>query len=81
VIVWNGAHGSTRHEESSSLCDTTHCMVFQGSLGGGRQERGNLTDPNLLKLLDELASAKKLDWLPFSKGGSEKWRRKSRFLN
>jgi hypothetical protein len=73
VIVWNGAHGSTRHGESSSLCDTTHCMVFQGSLAGRRQDRGNSTDPNLLKLLDELASVKKLDWLPFSKGGSERW--------
>jgi hypothetical protein len=73
VIVWNGAHGSTRHEASSSLCDTTHCMVFQGSLGGRRQVREDIVDSNLLELLDGLAQTKKLDWLPFSKGGTEKW--------
>jgi hypothetical protein len=75
VIVWNGAHGSTRHEASSSLCDTTHCMVFQGSLGGRKQEGQDSTDPNLLKQLDELALAKKKDWLPFSKGGTERWQK------
>ena len=75
VIVWNGTHGSARHDESSSLCDTTHCMVFQGSHAGTRQGRGNPTNSNLLKLLDELAARRELDWLPFSKGGSEKWER------
>jgi hypothetical protein len=48
-------------------------MVFQGSLPEAKQERGTHTDPSLLKLLDELAARKKLDWLPFSKGGNEPW--------
>ena len=73
VIVWNGTHGRNRHEDTSSLCDTTHCMVFQGSLPEAKQERGSHTDPKLLKLLDQLATRKKLDWLPFSKGGNEPW--------
>ncbi len=73
AIVWNGTHGRNRHEDSLSLCDTTHCMVFQGSLPEAKQERGSHTDPKLLKLLDDLAARKKLDWLPFSKGGNQPW--------
>ena len=73
VIVWNGTHGRTRHEDSSSLCDTTHCMVFQGSLHEAKQERGGHTDAKLLNLLDELAARRNLNWLPFAKGGSEPW--------
>jgi hypothetical protein len=73
AIVWNGTHGPNRHEDSLSLCDTTHCMVFQGSLPEAKQERGSHTDPKLLKLLDDLAASKKLDWLPFSKGGNQPW--------
>jgi hypothetical protein len=73
VIVWNGAHGRWRHEDSASLCDSTHCMVFQGSLPEVKEERGNRTDPSLLKLLDDLAVRRTLDWLPFSKGGDEPW--------
>jgi|GEM_PF-472988 len=102
VIVWNGARGSGmtsgggRHQDTSSLCDTTHCMVFQGELSERDGERRNArdqheqheqhglrkrgdrpdhTDPHLLRLLDELAAKKNLDWLPFSKGGNEKWKK------
>lgn len=73
VIVWNGTHGRNRHEETSSLCDTTHCMVFQGTLPEAGPERRTQTDPKLLQQLDELAARKNLDWFPFSKGGSEPW--------
>jgi hypothetical protein len=48
-------------------------MVFQGILADRKPQREDLTDPNLLKLLDELAEFKKLDWLSFSKGGTERW--------
>ena len=75
VIVWNSTHGRNRHEDSSSLCDTTHCMVFQGSLPEAKPVRGSQPDPALQKLLDKLAASRKLDWLPFSKGGSEPWRK------
>ncbi len=73
VIVWNGVHGGSRHDDAASLCDTTHCMVFQGRLAGKKSGRGDATDPNLLRLLDELAARNKLDWLPFSKGGHAAW--------
>jgi hypothetical protein len=73
VIVWNGTHGRNRHEGSSFLCDTTHCMVFQGSFPEAKQERGRPTELKLLRLLDELSARKKLDWLSFSKGGNETW--------
>ncbi len=73
VILWNGVHGRHRHEDTSSLCDTTHCMVFQGSLPDAEEARGIQSDPALLKLLDQLAASRKRDWLPFSKGGSEPW--------
>jgi hypothetical protein len=77
VIVWNGVHGNGRHEDSSSLCDLTHCMVFQGEPPAREVKRTPLerTDPGLLKILDELAAARGMNWLPFSKGGDEKWRR------
>jgi hypothetical protein len=73
VIVWNGTHGGGRHPDSSSVCDSTHCMVFQGSLPEKPGQRKQLTDPILLKRLDELVVRRSLDWLPFSKGGVEKW--------
>lgn len=75
VIVWNGAHGRGRHPESLSLCDSTHCMVFQGNPHRKMGNRRNRTDPDLLKLLDKMAGEKGLDWLSFSKGGDETWQR------
>jgi hypothetical protein len=106
VIVWNGTHGRLRHGGSGALCDTTHCMVFQGAVpaerpratpdvsngaargseleGGGatREARKSAcTDPDLLALLDRLATRGKLDWLAFSKGGTERWTRQVSFLD
>ncbi len=75
AIFWNGTHGEGRHRETLSLCDTTHCMVFLGSLPEESEKPRDLTDPNLLKLLDRLAAEMKCNWLPFSKGGNEKWER------
>lgn len=73
AIVWNGVHGGHRHPDTRSLCDSTHCMVFQGqtSEGSGKPRAG--TDPALLGLLDEAAAQKKLDWLSFSEGGDSGW--------
>ena len=79
AIVWNGIHGNHRHPETSSLCDSTHCMVFQGQTSGQAGKPPGKTDLPLLKLLDELAGQKKLDWLPFSEGGIEKWERQTSF--
>jgi hypothetical protein len=73
VIVWNGSHGSHRHGETDALCDTTHCMVFQGSLPDAKPSRSAPTDAGLLALLDNLATARNLHWLPFAKGGAEPW--------
>ncbi|HLF95512.1 MAG TPA: hypothetical protein VI457_00065, partial [Methylococcaceae bacterium] len=73
VIVWNGSHGSHRHGETESLCDTTHCMVFQGSLPDAKPARRATTDAELLALLDSFAAAGDLHWLPFAKGGAERW--------
>lgn len=75
VIVWDGLHGSHRHPEASSLCDTTHCMVFRGSTSTSNNRQYTTTDPNLLRLLDRLAQEKRLDWFPFSEGGVEHWQR------
>ncbi len=75
VIVWNATHGRHRHEDSSSLCDTTHCMVFRGSVPEAKPAPRGPADPALQKLLDKLAAGRKLDWLPFAKGGSEPWRK------
>jgi hypothetical protein len=72
VIVWNGVHGGTRHPESQSVCDSTHCMVFMGNRCEDSKRSGK-TDVELLRMLDEIAGKKQLDWLPFSKGGGETW--------
>ena len=72
VIVWNGVHGGSRHPETSAVCDSTHCMVFQGSPCDKRKP-GRKTDPALLRLLDENALKKGLEWLHFSSGGQEQW--------
>ena len=76
VIVWNAIHGMRHHPETSSLCDSTHCMVFQGSGSDKVQRTESKTDPVLLKLLDSLAQKNKWHWLPFSEGGVEEWERR-----
>ena len=41
AIVWNGVHGGHRHPDTQSLCDSTHCMVFQGQdIGRARKAAG-----------------------------------------
>jgi hypothetical protein len=76
VIVWNGVHGSHRHPETKALCDTTHCMVFQGSRSMDDGSGGRAADPALLGLLDRIAREKGLDWFLFSEGGVEQWERR-----
>jgi len=78
VIVWNGSHGAHRHNDSSSLCDTTHCMVFMGNTVPAQPEQqlSVATDPRLLRYLDRLAGDAKLDWLSFANGGDERWQRR-----
>jgi hypothetical protein len=51
-------------------------MVFLGRSEGGKTRRSNYTDPALLRHLDALASRKGWGWLPFSKGGAEKWEKR-----
>lgn len=76
VIVWNGAHGGWRHEDTSSVCDTTHCMVYQGNPPGKAPHApSGGTDPALLRMLSELAESRGEAWLPFSKGGTGTWQR------
>lgn len=72
AIAWNGIHCRLRHPETRSLCDSTHCMVFMGTAEKAPKQIGK-TRPELIGLLDEIAAARNLDWLPFSKGGSEAW--------
>lgn len=76
VIVWNGSHGAHRHNDTDSLCDTTHCMVFQGSLPDARPPRSATSDAELLALLDSFAASHDLHWLPFAKGGAEHWEKR-----
>lgn len=73
VIAWNGSHGNHRHNESSSLCDTTHCMVFLGELPGNKTRRSGHIDIELMQLLDKLAAESGLNWLPFANGGDQHW--------
>ncbi|WP_230874830.1 hypothetical protein [Methylomonas sp. LL1] len=75
VIAWNGSHGSHRHADSESLCDTTHCMVFLGQLPDAKPRRGGQVDIELLQWLDKLASENGLNWLPFANGGDQRWQR------
>ena len=75
VIFWDGVHGAHRHPDTSSLCDTTHCMVFQGSASTADGRRLEATDPTLRRRLDEITRTKRLDWFPFSEGGVEQWER------
>ncbi|NJD07312.1 MAG: hypothetical protein FIA97_12570 [Methylococcaceae bacterium] len=76
VILWNGAHGGHRHGDTGALCDTTHCMVYVGEQVEEPIAGGVATDPGLLHLLDRLAQHQRLDWLPFSAGGSDRWERR-----
>lgn len=73
VVVWNGLHGSDRHPETHSLCDTTHCMVFLGSDPAAKPSKGRRTDPALIHVLDRIASTFGTSWFPFSRGGNEGW--------
>ncbi|MDT4289312.1 hypothetical protein RO575_07065 [Methylomonas sp. MO1] len=75
VIAWNGSHGNHRHNESSSLCDTTHCMVYLGELPGNKLRRSSHIDIALIQLLDQLATESGLNWLPFANGGDQRWQR------
>jgi hypothetical protein len=72
AIAWNAIHGRLRHPETRSVCDSTHCMVFMGA-GSESSKRSGKTRPELIRLLDEIAAERGLDWLPFSKGGAEAW--------
>jgi hypothetical protein len=75
VIAWNGSHGNHRHSESSSLCDTTHCMVFLGERPEDKPRRSSHIDITLMQLLDKLAAESGLNWLPFANGGDQHWQR------
>ncbi len=75
VVVWNGAHGNTRHQDTGALCDTTHCMVFMGRPLDQPERKQALTEWNLLRFLDERAARDHLDWFPFSKGGNQRWKK------
>jgi hypothetical protein len=75
VIAWNGSHGSHRHNDSNSLCDTTHCMVFLGELPGDRPRRSSHIDIELMQYLDKLAAESGLNWLSFANGGDQRWQR------
>lgn len=79
VIAWNATHGRHRHPDSSSLCDTTHCMVFLGETANEYKHRNEAIDIQLLKLLDNLASDAGLSWLPFAAGGDERWNKQITF--
>lgn len=79
AIVWNGVHGGHRHPDTQSLCDSTHCMVFQGLDKDGSGKPPGKTDLSLLGLLDEVATLKKLDWLSFSEGGVNGWEKQIPF--
>ena len=68
VIVWDGLHGWSRHNQTPSLCDSTHCMVFMGDATAQPH-----TEPQLLDLLDKFAAEQKVKWFHFSRGGNEKW--------
>ncbi|MDD2760556.1 MAG: hypothetical protein PHH11_09730 [Methylomonas sp.] len=75
VIAWNAAHGRHRHADSSSLCDTTHCMVFMGETPDDQSKRGAAIAGDLLNYLDDLANRNNWHWLPFAAGGDERWQR------
>jgi hypothetical protein len=73
VVVWNGVHGWGRHPETGAVCDSTHCMVFRGVLPDQTSELQDRCDAMLLMKLDEIAGSRRMDWLPFSRGGDEVW--------
>ena len=79
AIFWNGVHGGHRHPDTRSLCDATHCMVFQGEASEGPGKPPGKTDLSLLGLLDEAAAQKKLGWLSFSEGGADGWEKRVPF--
>jgi peptidoglycan hydrolase-like amidase len=79
VIVWNALHGTRRHPETASLCDTTHCMVFMGTRPDETAGSGRQTDPKVYAFLNNLAFTSRLNWLMFSKGGDDRWQRRYPF--
>lgn len=80
VIVWNGVYGGHRHPETAALCDSTHCMVFQGALPGKTEKRPEPIEPKLIALLNTIAKKQQTDWLSFSEGGAEKWTKQLSFM-
>ena len=75
IIVWDGLHGAHRHTAEDALCDSTHCMVFKGVPEKRRRAERTSTSRELLTILDQISKRSHLDWLPFSLGGGEPWRR------
>jgi hypothetical protein len=75
VAMWNGTHGFSRHQDTGTVCDTTHCMVFMGSFCEMTEKKLEPTDSSLLKFLDGLAASNHFNWFPFAKGGNERWKK------
>ena len=78
VIVFNGTSGALRHPDRRALCDTTHCMVFQGGPEPRRNESAPGKDAFPETALLEWLTARSRHreaWFPFSKGGADQWRR------
>jgi len=79
VIVWNGVYGGHRHPETAAMCDSTHCMVFQGALPSKTEKRPDPIEPRLIALLNGIAKRQQTDWLSFSEGGAKKWTKQLSF--
>ncbi len=76
VAHWNGVHGSDRHAPRKSLCDTSHCMVFQGGDIESLKVKGVSTQRQLLMMLNRLdahRSRNERGWFLFSSGGDSPW--------
>ena len=78
VVLWNGAHGGHRHGDTTSLCDTSHCMVFLGLPTESNAMGASVSDPGLLSALDELSRMAGHRWFSFASGGTEPWVRELR---
>lgn len=77
LIFFNSRTGESRHKDTNSLCDTTHCMVFRGE----NQKYKDFVDKPydysyLEQCIKNISEKSGINWFMFSLGGDVAWQEK-----
>lgn len=76
VAIYNVTMAPTRHTKAAHVCDTTHCMVYQGDHASDLP-LSNLAQyvhlQTLVRRITQSPTQEKPSWLSFSLGGDAPW--------